>query len=126
MPSQKQQFSFPGYSTEQLLQIAYGTFLELGWNPKYAGPNAIVGYTPRSWNKYDDEIVVGAGDEILIVTSSLIHNESFDLRGKNKKHIRDFMIAFEKVKSSGSRPEWQEHIEKLRQQTAETVTEQTK
>jgi hypothetical protein len=23
-----------------------GAFLELGWTPKYAGPNAIIGYTP--------------------------------------------------------------------------------
>jgi len=51
MPSQKQEFSFPGQTTDQLLQFAYGAFLELGWTPKYAGPNAIVGYTPRSWNK---------------------------------------------------------------------------
>jgi len=58
MPSQKQEFSFPGLTPEQLLLYAYGTFLELGWTPKYAGPNAIIGYTPRSWKKYGDEILV--------------------------------------------------------------------
>ena len=87
MPSQKQQFSFPGQTTDQLLLFAYGTFLELGWTPKYAGPNAIVGYTPRGWNKNDDEILVEAADGIMSVTSSLVHNESFDMMGKNKKHI---------------------------------------
>ena len=126
MPSQKQEFSFPGQTTDQLLLFAYGTFLELGWTPKYAGPNAIVGYTPRSRSKYDDEIVVEANDETMSVTSSLVHNESFDVTGKNKKHIRDFMEAFEKVRSSMPKPGWAEAIERLRSQTVQTVTEETK
>jgi rhomboid protease GluP len=126
MPSQKQEFSFPGQTTEQLLLVAYGTFLELGWGPKYAGPNAIVGYTPRSWNKYDDEILVEVNDETMSVTSSLVHNESFDLMGKNKKHINDFMRAFEKVRSSMPGPGWAEAIEQLKAQTVQTVTEETK
>ena len=126
MPSQKQEFSFPGYTTEQLLTIAYGSFLELAWTPRYAGPNAIVGYTPRSWNKYDDEILVEATDGTITVTSSLVHNESFDMRGKNKKHINDFMTAFEKIKMAGIKREWPEELEKLRTATAETATAQLK
>lgn len=126
MPSQKQQFSFPGQTTEQLLLVAYGAFLELGWTPRYAGPNAIIGYTPRSWNKYDDEIIVEATDEIISVKSSLVHNESFDMMGKNKKHIKDFMAAFEKVRSSSPKPEWTTAIENLRTQTVQTVTEEVK
>ena len=126
MPSQKQEFSFPGQTTDQLLQFAYGTFLELGWTPKYAGPNAIVGYTPRSWSKYDDEILIEANDETMSVTSSLVHNESFDVTGKNKKHIKDFIEAFEKVRSTMPKPGWAEAIERLRCQTVQTVTEETK
>ena len=126
MPSQKQEFSFPGQTTDQLLLFAYGTFLELGWTPKYAGPNAIVGYTPRSWNKYDDEILVEAVDGIMSVTSSLAHNQSFDMMGKNKKHIRDFMEAFEKIRSSVPKPEWRMAIENLRSQTVQTVKAETK
>lgn len=126
MPSQKQEFLYPGKTTEQLLQLSYGTFLELGWTPKYAGPNAIIGYTPRSWNKYDDEILIEANDDVMVVTSSLVHNESFDMTGKNKKHIKDFSTAFEKISLTESKPEWAEEIEKLRQQTVETVTRQSK
>jgi membrane associated rhomboid family serine protease len=126
MPSQKQEFSFPGQTTDQLLLLAYGAFLELGWTPKYAGPNAIVGYTPRSWNKYEDEILVEANGEIMSITSSLVHNESFDMMGKNKKHIKDFLEAFEKLRSFPAKPEWTEAIEQLRVQTAQTVTEETK
>ena len=126
MPSQKQEFSFPGQTTDLLLLVAYGTFLELGWTPKYAGPNAIVGYTPRSWNKYDDEILVEANSEIMSVTSTLVHNESFDMMGKTKKHIRDFMEAFEKVRSSMPKQGWAEAIEQLKTQTVQRVTEETK
>ena len=126
MPSQKQEFTFPGQTTEQLLLFAYGAFLELGWTPKYAGPNAIIGYTPRSWNKYDDEIIVEATDEIMSVKSSLVHNESFDMTGKNKKHIKDFMEAFEKVRTSAPKTGWTAAIENLRTQTVQKVTEEAK
>ena len=126
MPSQKQEFSFPGLTTEQLLLFSYGAFLELGWMPKYAGPNAVIGYTRRSWNKFDDEILVEATDEIMSVKSSLVHNESFDMMGKNKKHIKDFIGAFEKVRSSAPKPEWTTAIENLRTQTVQTVTEEAK
>jgi len=126
MPFQKQEFSFPGQTTEQLLLFAYGSFLELGWTPKYAGPNAIIGYTPRSWDKYEDEILVEASGETMSVTSSLVHNESFDIMGKNKKHIKDFMEAFEKIRSSIPKPGWTEAIDQLRAQTVQTVTEETK
>ena len=126
MPFQKQEFSFPGQTTEQLLLFAYGSFLELGWTPKYAGPNAIIGYTPRSWDKYEDEILVEASGETMSVTSSLVHNESFDMMGKNKKHIKDFMETFEKIRSSIPKPGWTEAIDQLRAQTVQTVTEETK
>lgn len=126
MPSQKQEFSYPGQTSEQLLLFAYGAFLEVGWTPKYAGPQAIIGYTPRSWNKYDDEIMVEAADEIMSVKSSLVHNESFDMMGKNKKHIKDFIEAFEKVRTSAPKPEWTMAIENLRTQTIQTVTAEAK
>lgn len=126
MPSQKQEFSFAGQTSEQLLLLAYGTLLDLHWTPKYAGPVAIVAYTPRSWNKYDDEILIEAAEGSLTVTSSLVHNESFDMRGKNKKHIKDFIAAFEKVKEGGVRQEWIDAITQLRRQTISAVNEQTK
>ena len=108
MPSQKRKFYFPGQTTDLLLLFAYGTFLWLGWTPKYAGPNAIVGYTPRSWNKYDDEILVEVNSEIMSVTSTQVHNESFDVTGKNRKHTRDFMAVFENVRSLIPGPDWAE------------------
>jgi len=126
MPSKTQELSFSGQTSEQLLTIAYGTFLELGWTPKYAGPNALIGYTPRSWKKYDDEILIETTDGSLKITSSLVHNESFDMLGKNKKHIEEFIAAFEKVKAKGIQPEWADELEKIRQQTSEAAAQYEK
>jgi rhomboid protease GluP len=124
MPSKKEEFSFPGLTRHQLLEFAYGTFLELGWTPKYAGSTTIAAYTPRSWNK--NEIVVEAGDGILIVQSSLVNNESFDLKGRTQKHLNEFIAEFQKVKLDEPTPRWAEEIEKLREQTAIAVAEESK
>ena len=126
MPSKTQEFSFPEHSTEELLAIAYATFLELQWTPKYASAGMLIGYTPRNWKKYDDEISVEATDGLLKLTSSLVHNESFDLMGKNKKHINEFKVAFEKVRAKGIKREWNEELEKLRQQTIEAANQYQK
>ena len=123
MPSEKQEFSFPGYTADQLLLYAYGTFLELGWTPRYAGPVAIVAYTPKDRSKYD-EVMVEAGEGIITVTSRLIHNESFDMMKRNQKHINDFITMFEKVKLSEIDPLWNDAIENLRQQTIRVAKEQ--
>jgi len=126
MPSEKQEFSFRGYTADQLLLYAYATFLELGWAPRYAGLSAIVAYTPRTWSKYDDEVMIEAKEGSITVTSSLVHNESFDMMKRNQKHINDFIATFEKVKLSEIDPAWAGAIEKLRQQTIEAVAEQQK
>jgi rhomboid protease GluP len=126
MPSLKKEFSFPGFSSEQLLQLSYGTVLQLGWSPKYAGPNALVAFTQRKWNTYDDEVIIETADDTLLVTSSLVHGESFDLLGKNKKHVNEFIKAFENIKIAAPQPEWSAAIEKMRQQTLVTAKEEEK
>ena len=124
MSSEKQEFSFPGYTADQLLLYAYGAFGELEWTVKYAGPVAIVAYTPKTWSKYEDEVMVEVNDGGIVVTSSLIHNESFDVMKKNKKHINDFVAMFEKVKLLEADPSWASAIEKIREQTIKVVKEQ--
>ncbi len=128
MPEQKQSFSFQGYDSNTLLNIAYGTLLDLGWTPKYAGENILIAYTPRSWKKYDDEISIETTNNNLTVTSKLVHGEAFDMLGKNKKHINEFISAFEKIKSAQGRnlAGWQEAIEQLKQNTIVAANEEIK
>lgn len=126
MPSKEQQFSYPGRSAEELLQIAYGTFLSLGWTPKYIIADAIIGYTPRSWKKYDDEIIVTVTEGGITVKSSLVHGEMFDATGKNAKHISEYATTFEKLCIRPLQPEWERAIEQLKQSTVKTAEEQIK
>ena len=101
MPSQTQSFSFLGSNNRILMNIAYGTLLQLRWTPKYTGDTKLVGYTPRSWKNYDQEILIETTGETLTVTSTMIHGEGFDLLGKNKKRIQEFITAFENLKKPG-------------------------
>jgi rhomboid protease GluP len=126
MPSKKQEFSFPGYDSVTLLNLAYGTVLQLGWTPRFTVETTLVAHTPRSWKKYNDEVTISAEDNKLSVSSSLIHGEAFDMTGKNQKHIDEFIGAFQKIKTSSPDPEWPDAIEQLRQQTITTVTEEVK
>lgn len=126
MPSKHQEFLYPEMNTEDILLYAYGASDELGWKPLYAGPNALAMYTPRSWKRYDDEVIIQATDGKMTVTSNLVHGESFDLLGKNQKHINDFITVFEKIRSAGVNPEWITALEVMRQKTIEAATVQVK
>jgi len=128
MPEQKQVFTYSDYDSSSLLNLAYGTLVDLGWTKKYAGENVLVAYTPRSWNKYDMEITIEVTGSNLTVTSKMIHNESFDMLGKNKKNIREFINAFEKTKSANKeiKPEWREAIDQLKKDTIVAATEEAK
>jgi len=128
MPEQKQSFSFQGYDSNAILNITYGALLELGWTPKYAGENILIAYTPRSWKKYDDEITIETADNSLTITSKLVHGEAFDMLGKNKKHISEFISTFEKTKSAqgGNQTRWQDAIEQLKRNTIVAANEEIK
>lgn len=128
MPEQKQDFSYQGYDSSTLLNLAYGSLLELGWTIKYAGENILVAYTPKSWKNYDKEITIETAENSLTVNSKMIHGESFDMTGKNKKHISEFIAAFEKVKAANreGNPAWDDAIENLKQQTIVAATEEVK
>ncbi|MES1220949.1 MAG: rhomboid family intramembrane serine protease [Bacteroidota bacterium] len=127
MPEKSETITVQGYDAVNLQQLAYGALQELNWTIKYAGENILIAYTPRSWNKYDDEITINVLDNQLTVTSKLVHNESFDMSGKNKKHIAEFLSSFEKIKSTATDPllgEWQVKIEALKEETIKMADEE--
>src|SRR5689334_19002131 len=83
--------------------LAVGTLLKLNWKISYAGDNFIVANTLRKWNKWNDEILVEIAAGQLKVTSKLTHGEIWDLFGKNNKHLREFSIAFDEMRSSAAK-----------------------
>ena len=120
MPEKTQTITVNGSNAETLLAQAYGVFdNNLNWTIKYAGENTLVAYTPGKWNNTGEEIMVKTNDNELTVTSKMVHGESFDMLGKNKKHIEEFLAAFETRKSSSADliNEWQNRINSLREET---------
>lgn len=129
MPEKKETITVNGYSSSHIIALAVGTCEKLNWNTKYAGENILVAYTPRSWNKWDLEITVEAAENQLTVTSKQIHNESFDMAGRNKKRIAEFLAAFNEVKSRATDHKiegWSDKINGLQQSTIIAAQEEVK
>jgi rhomboid protease GluP len=129
MPEKSQTTTVAGYDAARLQAIAYGALQQLGWTIKYAGDNVLLAYTPRSWNKYDIEITAKTEDNQLTVTSKMIHGEAFDMMGRNKKHVAEFLAAFETVKAKATdlnTSEWNEKIELLKGETIKTAEQEVK
>lgn len=129
MPEKSKSITPAGYDAVRLQSIAYGALVQLGWNIKYAGGNILVSYTPRNWKKYEDEITIKTDDNQLTVTSKMIHGEVFDMIGKNKKNITDFLAAFETVKAKTTDQntrEWNEKIAWLKEDTVKATEQEIK
>lgn len=129
MPQKTRTITAGGYSASSLLALAYGTCEKLGWNIKYAGENILVAYTPRSGFRWDMEITIQTTDDQLTVTSKMIHNESFDMMGRNRKNINEFMSNFESVRGSSTDPSiqsWNQKIEILKLDTIKAAEEEIK
>jgi rhomboid protease GluP len=129
MPEKTQTVPLQGHDIQGILSLAYGSFLQLGWTIKYAGVKMLIGYTPRSWKKYDEEITISAEENQLTVNSKMIHREAFDMMGKNKKHIEEFLAAFEKIKTSATvqqLSEWQQKIVLLKENTKKAAEQEIK
>jgi rhomboid protease GluP len=126
MLQQSKSFTVSNADESTLQALVLGTLSRLGWKVSYAGDKIIVAHTPRKWNKWDDEIVVEIVGSQLRVTSKLTHGEFWDLFGKNKKHLRDFSIAFDATRASAVQEhidEWKDHVKQL-QQTSISEAEQ--
>ena len=118
----------PGKDANDLLAIVYGTFLHLEWEPKFAGENRIIGYTPKSWKAHSLEITADINEGILEVTSNMIHGESFDMTGKNRKHVTTFLNTFEVLLpvDEDTLQEWKNAVAQLQQETLVIAEQQRK
>lgn len=129
MPQNEQTINAAGYDAAALQALAYGTLKEIGWTIKYAGENILLGYTPRSWNRNDNEITIQTEEGLLTVTSKMVHNESFDMMGKTKKDVANFIAAFEtlKARTAGQETsEWTAAIAQLKEATIIAAEQEVK
>jgi rhomboid protease GluP len=128
MPEKTQTITVNGCTANSLLARAYETFDDLNWTIKYAGENMLIAYTPGKWDHTGEEITVKTNNNELNVTSKMVHGESFDMTGKNKRHIEDFLSVFEKVKASSEELEnkWEDKIASLKENTTIIAAEELK
>jgi rhomboid protease GluP len=126
MPEKSQSITVSGYEAAAIQRLAYGVFLELGWTIKYAGDNILLAYTNRKWNKWNDEITIATCDNELTITSKMIHGESFDMMGRNKKHIAEFLAAFDIVKTKATTDNTHEWNDKINLLKSDTIQEAEK
>ena len=129
MPEKSQIIAVNGTDASTLLASTYGTLEKLEWTIKYAGENLLIAYTPGEWNFTGEEITVNINVNELTVTSKMVHGESFDIHGKNKKHIKTFLAVFETIRASASETQiagWQEKINPLKEETILLAEEEVK
>jgi rhomboid protease GluP len=129
MPEKSQTITVAGYDAARLQAIAYGALEQLSWTIKYAGDNILIGYTPKSLSRYDNEITVNTEDNQLTVTSKMVHGEAFDMTGRTKKDIANFLAAFEtaKAKATGlNTGEWNEKIILFKGETIKVAEQEIK
>lgn len=129
MPEKSQTITVNGSDSSAILTIAYGTLETLEWTIKYAGENILIAYTPGRWNFTGEEITVQASVNELAITSKMVHGESFDLLGKNKKHIQNFLAAFKTRRTSADETqisEWNDKIRILKEETIVIAEEELK
>ena len=129
MPEKTQIILTSGIDNELLLALSYGALESLIWDIKYAGEKGIVAYTPKKWNKYNNEILIEIGSNQMSVTSKMIHGESFDITGRNKKFLAEFSEAFDRTKSAATESqiaEWKQKVVELKEKTTEIAKQQAK
>jgi rhomboid protease GluP len=102
MPERSVTITISEFDETAIQGLALGALIQLDWTIKYAGEKKIIAHTPRKWSKWDDEITIETEGNRLTVRSKLIHGEIWDTAGKNKKHLADFLQAFETVKAGAT------------------------
>ncbi len=100
MPKYEQSIPLQNTDTETALALSYEAMKNLGWTVQFAGVTKISGSTPKTWKSNAQQILVGAENGELTVSSEMVNGESFDLGGKNKKNFAAFLQAFAAVKAN--------------------------
>lgn len=127
MPKKTETLPVQGFGNADAIALCYGAFERLGWVPKLAGENVLVGYTRITWAKPYEILTVEAVEGSLTVTSAMPDNVVYDPLNKNKKNIAKLSDALQAVRPTAT-PEkleaWRTKIEDLRTETVK-VAEQT-
>jgi len=125
----EQTIDISGLDAETILAISYSALQQLNWTVLYAGDDTLQAATPKSWRNYAQQVLITASNEQFIVSSEMVHGETFDIGQKNKKHTDDFVAAFDALRkkiSAQTISESSEAITGLRAKTREVAIQHAK
>jgi rhomboid protease GluP len=126
MPEKSEIIPVKGSNEATIQAIAFGAVEKMNWTIKHTSDGLMIVHTPRQWTKWDDEITIKTADNQLTITSKLVHGELWDSRGKNKKHIADFTVAFEAIRSGITEEQIYDWRDKVAKQKENTINETDK
>ena len=115
MPKQEQSITVSSLDKETILAISYSAFKQLNWDVQYAGDEKLLALTPKSWKANSVQIIATAANGQLAVSSEMIHGESFDMGGKNKKNIAAFLNVFESCRNTVGQQTIQQNLDTIHQ-----------
>jgi len=127
MPKHEQTIALNNMDTDTALAVGYQAMKNLNWPVQFAGENKLLGSTPRNWKTYGQQILLAVEDNLLTVTSEMVHGEAFDVLGKNKKGTAAFAKAFEAAKNTTGANTIENNkaaINTLREATAKTAVQE--
>jgi rhomboid protease GluP len=127
MPKYEQTIALNNTEKETAFAIAYQAMINLKWLPQYAGPDKLLGTTPKNWKTNALQVIVTILDDNLTISSEMVSGESFDMGGKNKKTTAVFLTAFEaaaKTTNESTIENNKSAIDTLREATIKTAEQE--
>ena len=100
MPKHEQTIALNNTDKETAFAIAYQAMKNSGWMVQFAGPDKLLGSTPKNWKNNPLQILITIAEGNLTVCSEMVSGESFDMMGKNKKTTAAFLSAFDEALKS--------------------------
>ena len=125
MPQKSDTILVEGADPSTLSALIYATYSSLGWQLNCVTENTFVGVTPHTWNNHEAEIKIEADSSLFTITSKLLHGEAFDIFGKNRKNIEEFVSTFNTIRSVSADTnilEWKEKVASLKEETTKVAS----
>lgn len=113
-PKHIEELPLGNFTREQLLVLSIEASKKMNWELSYISNNGIIAYTNNGMFSWNAEIQIKLGNETATVKSASTGNDMIDF-GKNKGNVKNFISAFDEVKSLFTSEELNLKYEELKQ-----------
>lgn len=114
-------------SVDEQLITAYGAMKRLGWEPVYAGPHRLIGFTPKKVLIGNEEIMIETAEDTITFSSKAnFDNATWNTTRKDKKNVKaieDAYVQTQQHLTPEKQERWQQALVELRAYTNTVVAE---